>query len=168
MLISPVIFWLRVLPDQITKTGGKILKNDRKSIWKITLSVFIILMMLSLLTAEALATISVTQTPNGAGTPPATICSYCACGKKCIDYTAVAASSTDPTLVKFVDKSKVKESYIRWDFGDGTSLQGTKITTSLKNPVHKFKKKGYYISCMSIKCAKCGRNMWIHKNIVIK
>ena len=144
------------------------MKNDGKSIRKITLSIFTTLMILTLLSAGASASIKVYKTPLDATNPPGTQRLSCPCGQNRIDYTAVAASSTDPRVVKFVDQSKSKESFIRWDFGDGTSLQGTKITTSLKYPVHKFAKTGYYISCLSIKCASCGKNMWVHKTIIIK
>ncbi len=144
------------------------MKNDGKSIWKITLSFFTILMILTLLSAGASASISVTRTPLGAGTPPATSCLSCTCRSCCIDYTAVAASSSDSRVVKFKDLSKGRETYIRWDFGDGTHLEGTKITSSLKNPVHKFSKTGYYISCLTVKCKDCGKKTWVHKTIVIK
>jgi hypothetical protein len=142
------------------------MKNNGKSIWKIIVPVFTILIMLTLLCAGASAKCFVSPTPLGAGTPPATARLSCACGHN-IDYTAVAVSS-DPRIVKFKDLSKCKEKYIRWDFGDGTHLEGTKITPSLKNPVHKFSKTGYYISCLTIKCGDCGRKMWVHKNIIIK
>jgi len=142
------------------------MKNNGKSIWKITVSVFIILMMLTLLSAEVYATCSVSPTPLGAGTPPAT--ARISSGNNRIDYTAVAASTSDPRIVQFKDLSKGKETYIRWDFGDGTHLEGTKITPSLKNPVHKFPKTGYYISCMTIKCDGCVGKLWVHKNVVIK
>jgi len=141
------------------------MKNNGKSIWKITVSVFTILMMLTLLSAVASAKISVSPTPLGAGTPPAT--ARLSSGNNHIDYTAVAVSS-NPRIVQFKDLSKGKETYIRWDFGDGTHLEGTKITPSLKNPVHKFPKTGYYISCMTIKCNGCVKKLWVHKNIVIK
>ncbi len=144
------------------------MKNNGKSIWKITLFVFAVLMILTLLSSGASAKISVTKTPLGAGTPPATACLSCKCGHSYIDYTAVAASSSDPRVVKFKDLSKGKETYIRWDFGDGKHLEGKKITSSLKNPVHKFSKTGYYISCLTIKCKDCGKKMWVHKTIVIK
>lgn len=142
------------------------MKINKKSMWKITLSVFTILMMLTLLSAGASATCSVSPTPLGAGTPPATAHLTC-CGNEHIDYTAVAASS-DPRIVKFKDLSKGKETYIRWDFGDGTHLEGTKITPSLKNPVHKFPKTGYYISCMTIKCSGYKGKLWVHKTVIIK
>jgi hypothetical protein len=141
------------------------MKNNGKSIWKITVSVFTVLMILTLLSAGASATCSVSPTPLGAGTPPATAC--LSCGNNCIDYTAVAVSS-DPQIVQFKDLSKGKETYIRWDFGDGTYLEGTKITQSLKNPVHTFPKTGYYISCMTIKCDGCVGKLWVHKNVILK
>ena len=142
------------------------MKNNGKSIWKITVSVFTILMMLTLLSAGASATCSVSPTPLGAGTPPAT--ARLSCGNNHIDYTAVAASSNDPRIVQFKDLSKGKETYIRWDFGDGTSLQGTKITSSLKNPTHTFPKTGFYISCMTIRCDGYNGLLWVHKSIVVK
>lgn len=142
------------------------MKNNRKSIWKITVSVFTVLMILTLLSEGAFAKCTVTPTPLGSGTPPAT--ARITGGNNRIDYTAVAASSSDPRIVRFKDLSKGKEIYIRWDFGDGTHLEGTKITPALKNPVHKYKKTGFYISCMTIKCSGYNGNLWVHKNIVIK
>lgn len=141
------------------------MKNNRKSVWKIAVSVFTILMILTLLSAGASAKCSVSLTPLGAGTPPAT--ARVSCGSNHIDYTVVAASK-DPRIVQFKDLSKGKETYIRWDFGDGTHLEGTKITPALKNPVHKFPKPGYYISCMTIKCKGCNGKLWVHKTIITK
>jgi hypothetical protein len=142
------------------------MRNYGKSIWKIIVSVFTILMMLTLLSAGASAKCYVSPTPLGAGTPPATARLSC-CGNERIDYTAVAVSS-DPRIVRFKDLSKGDETYIRWDFGDRTSLEGTKITPSLKNPLHKFPKSGYYISCMTIECDGCVGKLWVHKNVIIK
>ncbi|WP_269849495.1 hypothetical protein [Methanosarcina horonobensis] len=106
------------------------MKSNGKFIWKITLSVFTILMMLTLLSTAASASVTIYKTPLGAGTPPAT--ERLSGGGNSIDYTAVAASSTDPRIVQFKDLSKGTETYIRWDFGDGTYLEGTKITPQLK------------------------------------
>lgn len=142
------------------------MKNNGKFMWKIAISVFTISMMLTLLSTAASASVCVYKTPLGAGTPPAT--QRLTGGGNCIDYTAVAASNTDPLLVQFKDLSKGKETYIRWDFGDGTCKEGTKITSSLKNPVHKFSKKGCYISCMTIKCTGYKWKLWVHKTIVVK
>ncbi|WP_048126448.1 PKD domain-containing protein [Methanosarcina lacustris] len=142
------------------------MKNDRKSIWKITLSIFTVLTVLTLLSTAASASIYVTKTPLGAGTPPAT--QRLTGGSNHIDYTAVAASRSNPRIVQFKDLSRGKETYIRWDFGDGTHLEGTKITQALKNPVHKYSKTGYYISCMTIKCNGYKWKLWVHKNVVIK
>jgi PKD repeat protein len=58
--------------------------------------------------------------------------------------------------------------YIRWDFGDGTHLEGTKNTSLSKNPVHKYKKTGFYITELTIRCGKYGKLLWVHKNVVIK
>ena len=137
------------------------MKNNGKSLRKITLSIFALVMMISLLSAGASATCICTKTPLGAGYPPATQKLTCKCGNR-IAYTAVAASKTDPTLVQFKDLSKGKESYIGWECGDGKHLGGT------KNPVYKYKKTGYYITELTIRCAKCGRLMWVHNNVVIK
>lgn len=142
------------------------MKKNRKSIWKITVSFFTVLMILTLLSTAASASINVYKTPLGAGTPPAT--QRLSGGGNYIDYTAVAASSTDPRIVQFKDLSKGKETYIRWDFGDGTYLEGTKITPALKNPVHKYKKTGYYISCLTIRCTGYNGKLWVHKTIIIK
>lgn len=125
---------------------------------------FILIFSLCILPASASLTIS--KTPLGAGTPPAT--ERLTLGQNRIDYTAVAYSKTDARIVQFRDLSKGKETFIRWDFGDGCSMQGTKITPALKNPVHKFSKKGYYISCMTIKCEGSKNKMWVHKTLVIK
>jgi PKD repeat protein len=142
------------------------MKNNGKFTWKIAIFVFTILMMLTLLSTAASASVYTYKTPLGAGTPPAT--QRLTGGGNCIDYTAVAASNTDPRLVQFKDLSKGTETYIRWDFGDGTCKEGTKITSSLKNPVHKFPKNGCYISCMTIKCTGYKWKLWVHKTIVIK
>ncbi|MCE5329416.1 cell surface protein, partial [bacterium] len=70
------------------------------------------------MSAGASATISVSPTPLGAGTPPATARITCSCGNSCIDYTATAVSS-DPRIVQLKDLSKGNETYVRWDLGDG-------------------------------------------------
>lgn len=142
------------------------MKNNQKFMWKIAISVFTMLMMLTLLSTAASASIYVYTTPLGAGTPPAT--SRLSGGDNYIDYTAVAASNTDPRIVQFKDLSTGTETYIRWDFGDGTYKEGTQITSSLKNPVHTFSKTGYYISCMTIKCTGYSGKLWVHKTIVTK
>ncbi|WP_440948363.1 PKD domain-containing protein [Methanosarcina sp. T3] len=142
------------------------MKNNRKFMWKITLSVFTILMMLTLLSSAASASLTIYATPLGAGTPPAT--ARLTGGGNSIDYTAVAASTTDPRLVQFKDLSKGTETYIRWDFGDGQYLEGTKITPQLKNPVHKYAKTGYYISCLTIRCTGYNGRLWVHKTLIIK
>ena len=137
------------------------MKNNGKPLRKITLSIFSVVMMITLLSAGASAECICTKTPLGDGTPPATQELTCDCGNR-IGYTAVAASGTDPTLVQFKDLSKGKESYIGWEFGDGVHVSGT------KNPVHKYKKTGYYITELTIRCRNCGRMMWVHNNVVIK
>ena len=142
------------------------MKNNRKFMWKITLSVFTILMMLTLLSSAASASLTIYKTPLGAGTPPAT--QRLTGGGNSIDYTAVAASSTDPLMVQFKDLSKGTETYICWEFGDGTYLSGTKITPALKNPVHKFPKTGYYISGLTIRCTGYNGLLWVHKTLIIK
>ncbi|MFV8417449.1 PKD domain-containing protein [Methanosarcina mazei] len=131
-----------------------------------TLSVFATLMILALLSSAASAALNVYKTPLGAGTPPAT--QRLTGGGNYIDYTAVPASSTDSRIVQFKDLSKGTETYIRWDFGDGTHLEGTKITPQLKNPVHKYAKNGYYISCLTIKCTGYNGKLWVHKTIITK
>ena len=76
--------------------GGKKIKHNGKSIWKITLSVFTLIIITTLFSTGASAQVSCTKTPLGAGTPPATQCLSCYCGH--IAYTAIAASETDPTM----------------------------------------------------------------------
>jgi len=156
---------LRGLPDKYKKKQEENMKNNRKSIWKITVSVFTVLMILALLSQGVCAKCVVTKTPLGAGTPPAT--ERLNGGNNRIDYTAVSASNTDPRIVRFKDLSTGTETYIRWDFGDGTSKSGTVITSSLKYPVHKYSKTGFYISCMTIQCKGYNGKLWVHKNIVI-
>lgn len=141
------------------------MKNNGKYIWKITVSVFTILMILTLLSAGASAKCSVYTTPLGAGTPPAT--ARLSCEDNRIDYTAADVSS-DPRIVQFEDLSIGDKTYIKWDFGDGTYIEGTKITPSIANPVHKFPKTGYYISCMTIECGDCGKKLWVHKSVIIE
>jgi PKD repeat protein len=144
--------------------GGNNIKHSGKSIRKITLSVFTLVMIVAIFSAGASANVCCVKTELGDGTPPATQCLSCYCVH--IDYTAVAASKKDPLLVQFKDLTKGKESYIGWEFGDGTSLHGTKITNALKNPVHKFKKKGRYISELTVRCS--GKLLWVHYNVIIK
>ena len=142
--------------------GNKLTKKTK-------LSVISFLLITTILTAGVSASCVCTKTPLGSGTPPATQNLVCKCKCNCIDYTAVAASSCNPRIVQFKDLSKCnKESYIRWDFGDGTHIEGTKITSALKYPVHTYKKTGFYISCLTIRCSNCGRLCWVHKNVVIK
>jgi hypothetical protein len=119
-------------------------------------------MITTLFSTGASAQVCCTKTPLGAGKPPATQCLSCCCGH--IAYTAIAASKSDPRCVQFKDLSNGKETYIGWEFGDGTHLGGTKITSSLKNPVHKYKKTGYYITEMTIRCG--GKLLWVHNNVV--
>ena len=126
----------------------------------------IFLILIFFLTSTASATVTVFPTPLGAGNPPATARVNCSCGNSYIDYTAVAVSS-DPRTVQFKDLSKGNETYVRWNFGDGTSLEDTNITPSLKNPVHTFPKNGYYISCMTTRNSCCGQKLWVHMTIII-
>ncbi|WP_048125239.1 PKD domain-containing protein [Methanosarcina lacustris] len=142
------------------------MKNNSKSIWRIKVSVFTVLLVLTLLSTAASASVSVTRTPLGAGTPPATI--HLSSGGNSIGYTVVPASTTDPRMVQFKDLSMGDETYIAWEFGDGSHLEGTTITPELKNPVHKFPTTGYYISCMTIKCKGHSEKLWVHNNIVIR
>lgn len=178
MLFFPVIFgygfpetgrntkpYSNVLP--FPAQGGEKIRHIGKSFWRMTISIFIIVMIMTVLSTGASAKCVCTKTRLGEGTPPATQKLTCKCGN-CIAYTAVAASSTDPRLVRFKDLSEGKESYIGWEFGDGTHLGGNRITSSLKNPVHKYKKTGFYITELTIRCAKCGRLMWVHYNIRIR
>lgn len=116
-------------------------------------------MIMTVLSIGASARCVCSKTPLGDGTPPATQKLTCKCGNR-IDYTVVAASETDPTLVQFKDLSKGEESYIGWECGDGVHLEGT------KNPFYNYKKTGFYITELTIRCAKCGKRMWIHYNVV--
>ena len=129
-------------------------------------SLLIFLILIFVLTSTASATVTVFPTPLGAGNPPATARLNCSCGNSYIDYTAVAVSS-DPRTVQLKDLSKGNETYVRWNFGDGASLEGTNITPSLKNPVHTFPKNGYYISCMTTRNSCCGQKLWVHMTIII-
>ncbi len=153
------------------------MKNNGKSIRKITVSIFTVLMMLTLLSAGASAKhyhthseddthpsedcthLTVYKTPLGDGTPPAT--QQLTCCETRIAYTVVAASEDDPRVVKFKDLSKNRGNHILWEFGDGKY-------SSARNPVHKFPRKGYYITGMTINCDECGRLLWYHITIIIK
>jgi PKD repeat protein len=104
--------------------------------------------------------LNIYKTPLGDGYPPATQRLNC-CDNTCIDYTAVAASGDDPRVIKFKDLSKNGGEYIQWEFGDGDY-------SSADNPVHKFPKKGYYISGLTVKCDECGKKLWVHKTLIIK
>jgi PKD repeat protein len=129
-------------------------------------TLLLLVLIFCLLSVPASAACTVTKTPLGAGHPPAT--QFLVYGINRIDYTGSAASCSDPLIVQFKDLSRGNETYIRWDFGDGTSLQGTKITPALKNPVHKYKKPGHYISCLTIKCQGYRGKLWVHKTVVIR
>lgn len=142
------------------------MKNNVKPIWKIMASVFTVLIMLTLLTSAVSAQVNVQKTPLGAGTPPAT--QRLSCKHNLIAYTAVDAPSSDSRVVQFKSLCKDDVSYIAWNFGDDGFLDGTKITPQLENPVHKFPKKGYYISCMTVRCKHCGTLLWVHNNIYVK
>ena len=82
------------------------------------------------------------------------------------DYTVIPTK--DPFTFHFKDCSRGKITYLRWDFGDGGCLQGTKITKALKNPTHTFKKPGHYTGCLTIKCEGVKGKLWIHKDLKIK
>jgi hypothetical protein len=164
LLVGTTCPYFHILP--FPTQGGNKIRNKGKAVWKITLSVLTLVMIMTLLSAGASASIYVTKTPLGEGTPPATQC--LSCGNDCIAYTAIAASKNDPTIVQFKDLSKGKETFISWEFGDGTYLEGTQITSSLKNPVHKYKKTGFYITELTIRCEDNGRLLWVHNDIVIK
>ena len=130
MLIFPVIFDSGCYRIKLRKNRRKKMRNNGKSIWKITVSIFTVLMIMTLLSAGASASISVKKTPLGAGMPPVTQRLSCGCDR--IDYTAATASKSDPKIVRFKDLSKGKETYICWEFGDGTHLEGTKISILFK------------------------------------
>jgi hypothetical protein len=85
------------------------------------------------------------------------------CGKNSVNYTVLPTK--DPYTFQFKDLSKGKITYMRWDFGDGTHLECTKITTALRNPTHKFKKIGHYTGCLTIKCQDVKGKLWIHKDL---
>jgi len=154
---------------KLKKNRRKKMKNNGNSIRKITVSIFTILIMLTLLSAGASAKqtyskgerhLFVYETPLGAGTPPATHHLTC-CDKTRIAYTAVAASEDDSRVVKFKDLSIDGGKHILWEFGDGKY-------SSAENPVHKFPKKGYYITGLTINCGECGHLLWVHNTIIIK
>lgn len=119
----------------------------------ILLSIFLIFIIVT----PAEAVFSVANTPLGAGHPPAT--ARLSVAGNHIDYTAKLIKGT---TVQFTDLSKGNENYIRWDFGDGTHVEG------VKKPVHIYKKKGYYITMLTIRCKESKSKMWVHKTIIIK
>jgi hypothetical protein len=91
------------------------------------------------------------------------------CGENQVNYTVKQINNS--MTFQFKDISRGKETYIRWDFGDGTYLEGTKITKALKNPTHKFPRKAWdthYTGCLTIKCQGVKGKLWIHKDLKIK
>lgn len=128
---------------------------------KFLLSVFVFILF-STITVSAS---SITLCPDGMGHPPST--HQISLGKAKVDYTAIF-SCKKILKVQFKDLSKGKEVYIGWNFGDGKSLEGTKITYSLKNPIHIFPKVGYYISLLTIKVKGNVNKLWVHKYVILK
>ena len=132
-------------------------------------SLLSIIVLALFLTPLASASVLLTSCPDGFGHPPATHMLHA--GNATIEYTVIAANKTDPCSVQFKDLSKGVENYIRWDFGDGTFLESKPkqvITSALRNPVHKFKKVGYYIPNFTIRCNGSSSKMWYHVQIWIK
>jgi PKD repeat protein len=85
------------------------------------------------------------------------------CGKSSVNYTVLPTK--DPYTFQFKDLSKGKITYMRWDFGDGTHLESTKITKALRNPKKKNKKIGHYTGCLTIKCQGVKGKLWVHKDL---
>jgi PKD repeat protein len=119
-----------------------------------------IFLILILLVAPASASIQVFKTPINATSPPGT---ERLVGGSCkIDYTATQPFK-DPLKIQFKDQSKGSVVWTHWEFGDGTCWEGLN-----KQPVHVYKKPGYYISSYTIKTKEYKFKLWIHKTIIIK
>jgi PKD repeat protein len=129
-------------------------------------SLFLILI---LLVAPVSASIQVYKTPLNVTSPPGT---ERLTGGSCkIDYTATQPFK-DPLKIQYKDLSKGTVTYVHWEFGDGSpclySKTGQKPTCALLNPVHTYKKKGYYITSYTIKTKEYKFQLWIHKTVIIK
>jgi PKD repeat protein len=125
---------------------------------KSIVSIFLIFILLA---SPAAASLQIYKTPLNATSPPGT---ERIIGGPCkIDYTASQPSARDPLRIQFKDQSKGNVTLTHWEFGDGTCYEGTN-----KNPVHVYKKKGYYISSYTIKTREYKFKLWVHKTIIIK
>ncbi len=51
----------------------------------------------------------------------------------------------------------------RWD----SSGRNENYPPQLKNPVHKYAKNGYYISCLTIKCTGYNGKLWFIKLLLL-
>jgi PKD repeat protein len=130
------------------------------------ISLFLILV---LLVSTASASIQIYRTPLTATNPPGTERWI---GGPCkIDYTATQPYS-NPLMIQYKDLSKGSVTYVHWEFGDGSpclqSRPGQKPTCALLNPVHVYKKKGYYITSYTIKTKEYKFQLWGHKTVIIK
>jgi PKD repeat protein len=123
---------------------------------KILLPEFLIFI---LLTSTASASLQIYKTPLNATSPPGT---ERIIGGPCkIDYTAIQ-SAKNPLSVQYKDLSKGTVLKYHWEWGDGTCSEGTN-----KNPVHVYKKKGYYITSETIWTKEYKFKLWVHKTVKI-
>jgi PKD repeat protein len=133
---------------------------------KILLSIFLIVV---LLVAPAAASIQVYKTPLTATNPPGT--ERWIGGPCLINYTATQPFS-NPLKIQYKDLSRGTITYVHWEFGDGSpclqSVKGQKPSCALLNPVHTYKKKGYYITSYTIQTKEYKFQLWGHKTVIIK
>jgi hypothetical protein len=123
-------------------------------------SIVSIFLILIILVAPAAATLTIYRTPLNATNPPGT---ERLIGGPCkIDYTAIQ-STKNPLSVQYKDLSKGTVLKYHWEWGDGTCSEGTN-----KNPVHVYKKKGYYITSETIWTKEYKFKLWVHKTVIIK
>jgi PKD repeat protein len=121
-----------------------------------------LILILVLLVAPAAASIQVYRTPLTATSPPGT---ERLIGGPCkIDYTAIQPDPKNPLKIQFKDLSKGTVTKIHYEFGDGSPCyEGTN-----RNPVHVFKKPGYYIGSCTIWTKEYKFKLWVHKTVIIK
>jgi len=128
------------------------------------LSIFLLLTFLTS-TVSAANTFSISKAPFIE--PGATY--RLSSGQCSVNYNVTMLNGSTNTF-QFHDLSKGNETYIRWDFGDGTCLVGTKITPALKNPTHKFPVKAWdthYTGCLTIRCTGVKGSLWVHRDLKI-
>jgi PKD repeat protein len=120
-----------------------------------------LILIIVLLVAPASASLTIYKTPLNATSPPGT---ERLVGGPCkIDYTAIQPDPKNPLRIQYKDLSKGTVTKLHWEWGDGTCYEGTN-----KSPVHRYAKKGYYITSETIWTKEYKFKLWIHKTVIIK